>query len=197
MTRWPAAEFLCELRINSTPVVNSEGRLTGIVSEKDVMAVMLSPEAWAQPLRTIMKTNVICYPEDTLVCRIHEFLCRVSIRRVIIVRDGQPVGSISRFSLLRWFNTWMQLTGRQEIDGSLPAEAAYSIRAREHTREATRELMSQANDLHRHIEPDNDPLLPALMNRISRMQDLLGDLLNFSRAVTETAPEEMVGLPVH
>jgi two-component system cell cycle response regulator len=190
------AEFLCQLRINSTPVVNREGRLTGIVSEKDVMAVMLSPEAWAQPIRTIMKTNVICYPESTPVCRIHEFLCRVSIRRVIIVRDGQPVGSISRFSLLRWFNTWMQLTGRQPIDGSLPIESTYDVRAREHTRDAAQELIVQATELHRHIEPETDPSMPVLMNRISRMQDLLGDLLNFSRAVTETSPEEMAGLPV-
>jgi diguanylate cyclase (GGDEF)-like protein len=191
-----AAEFLCELRISSTPVVNREGRLTGIVSEKDAMAVMLSPEAWAQPVRSIMKSNVICYPEDTPVAKIHDFLCRVSIRRVIIVRDGEPVGSISRFSLLRWFHIWMQMTGGQQIDGNLSAEASYELRAREHTRKAARELMLQANELEQHIGADHEPQLPVLLNRISRMQDLLGDLLNYSHTVADATSEDMVGLPL-
>lgn len=191
-----AAEFLCDMRINSTPVINSDGCLTGIVSEKDIMAVMLSPEAWAQPVHSIMKTNVICYPEDTPVSRIHEFLCRVSIRRVIIVRDGQPVGSISRFSLVHWFNTWMQTFGRENLDGSLPAALTYEERARAHTRAAARELIEQASELHRQVEPESDPMLPVLMNRISRMQDLLGDLLNITHRVTEPSPDEMAGLPV-
>lgn len=29
------------------------------------------------------------------------------MRRVIIVREGRPVGSISRTSLLRWFSNWV------------------------------------------------------------------------------------------
>jgi hypothetical protein len=49
---------------------------------------------------------VVNEDEDTPVLGIYEFLCRVSIRRVVIVSDGFPTGVISRGSLLQWFSNW-------------------------------------------------------------------------------------------
>jgi len=49
---------------------------------------------------------VICYEEDTPIRVIYEFLCRVSIRGVVITKNGQPSGIVSRSSLLRCFHEW-------------------------------------------------------------------------------------------
>ncbi len=90
-----AADFFLRSRINSTPVVDAAGQLAGMISEKDLLAAMVSLDAWREPIRKVMKPNVLAYSEDTPIRRIYEFLCRVTIRRVVIVRDGRPCGTIS------------------------------------------------------------------------------------------------------
>ena len=85
-----AAELFLRYRINSAPVLDAEGKLAGIVSEKDLLAAMGSLDCWRQPLREVMKPNVICYEEDAPILTIYDFLCRVSIRRVVITRRGRP-----------------------------------------------------------------------------------------------------------
>jgi two-component system, cell cycle response regulator len=99
-----ATQFFLDSGMASTPVLGADGRLAGFLSEKDLMAVMVSPDCWQQPLYNVMRQNVISYEEDTPIRVIQEFLCRVSIRRVVITKDGRPTGTISRNSLLRWFH---------------------------------------------------------------------------------------------
>jgi two-component system, cell cycle response regulator len=101
------ASFLLAARLSSTPVLAANGTLAGFVSEKDIMAVMTSPDCWQQPVSTVMRPNVICYEEDTPVRVIYEFLCRVTIRSVVITKNGYPTGTISRHSLVRWFHDWV------------------------------------------------------------------------------------------
>jgi predicted transcriptional regulator len=50
-----------------------------------------------------MKRNVIAYEEDTPIRIIYEFLCRVTIRGIVVTKDGCPTGTITRESILRWF----------------------------------------------------------------------------------------------
>ena len=98
-----AADLFLRGRINSMPVLDGAGRLVGMLSEKDLLGAMASLGCWQQPVREIMKPNVICYEEDTPLLGIYEFLCRVSIRRVVITDQGRPTGTISRGALIRWF----------------------------------------------------------------------------------------------
>lgn len=102
-----AAEFLLEMRINSAPVVDDEGNLAGITSEKDLMDRMTSPTAWSQPILAAMNTNVVSYDEDTPASVIFDFLQRVAVRRVVIVKDGRPTGVISRGNIVRWFKDFV------------------------------------------------------------------------------------------
>ena len=101
-----AADLLLRMRVNSLPVVGDDGRLAGIVSEKDLMVAPTRAEIWRAPLRDVMKTNVVCYDEETPVSVIYDFLCRVTIRRVIIVKGDRPTGTISRGTMLRWLRNW-------------------------------------------------------------------------------------------
>ena len=102
-----AARFFLQSGISSTPVLDADGALVGFLSEKDLMVGMISPECWQNPLSSVMRSNVISYEEDTPIRVIYEFLCRVSIRGVVITREGRPVGTISRSSLFHWFRDWV------------------------------------------------------------------------------------------
>jgi two-component system, cell cycle response regulator len=106
------ARFLLRAGASSTPVLDGGGMLAGFVSEKDIMAAMTSSGCWQQPISTVMRPNVICYEEDTPIRTIYDFLCRVTIRGVVITRDGYPTGTINRGSLLRWFRDWVAGRGR-------------------------------------------------------------------------------------
>ena len=102
-----AARFFLQSGISSTPVLDADGGLAGFLSEKDLMVGMISPECWQHPLSSVMRPNVISYEEDTPIRVIYEFLCRVSIRGVVITRNGRAVGTISRSSLFHWFRDWV------------------------------------------------------------------------------------------
>jgi two-component system, cell cycle response regulator len=97
------SRFLLDQRINSVPVVDDDGRLVGILSEKDLMTMMTSGEAWQQPIKYAMTTNVVAYDETYSVELIYKFLIRSPIRRVVIVRGDKPTGVISRGTLLAYF----------------------------------------------------------------------------------------------
>jgi two-component system, cell cycle response regulator len=93
--------------ISSTPLLETGGMLAGFVSEKDILAAMTSLDCWEQPISSIMRPNVVCYEEDTPVRVIYEFLCRVTIRGIVITKNGRPTGTINRGSLLGWFRDWV------------------------------------------------------------------------------------------
>jgi two-component system, cell cycle response regulator len=102
-----AAQFFLDSGIQSTAVLDANGALAGFLSERDLMGVMTSPDCWQRPVHSAMRDKVISYEEDTPIRVIYEFLCRVSIRRVVVTKDGNPTGMISRSSLLRWFRNWI------------------------------------------------------------------------------------------
>ncbi len=99
-----AANLFLQFGIPSAPVLNADGALAGLISEKDLLATMVSPECRQQTLSSTSCSKVIRYKEDTPVRVIYEFLCRVSIRGVVITNQGHPTGMITHGSLLRWFH---------------------------------------------------------------------------------------------
>ncbi|OHB66242.1 MAG: hypothetical protein A2V70_04990 [Planctomycetes bacterium RBG_13_63_9] len=177
-----AAEFFLRSRTNSTPVVDAEGKLTGILSEKDIMAAMVSPDFWQLPVHELMRPNVVCYDEATSIQMIYEFLCRVSIRRVVIIRDDRPVGTVSRGTLLRWFKN--QVVAKGLIEGHHVPETIDDLdphRSKERLAHTARELARQASQLYACFYEDADDLMPQVVGAATRMQDLLDDLLAYSR----------------
>ncbi len=101
-----AASFLMRHRINSAPVVDNDGKLAGIVSEKDLMSMMVSAHAWKRPIHEVMTPNVVSYDELHSVYAIYKFLMGSPIRRVVIVKGQRPTGVVSRGTLLRSFGNW-------------------------------------------------------------------------------------------
>jgi two-component system, cell cycle response regulator len=101
-----AARLLLDLNVNSVPIVDDNGSLVGIVSEKDLVELQPTRGQWADPIRTIMNTTVVSFPRDATLEVIRQFFSRVAMRRVVIVQDDRPVGVLSRSNLLRCFHDW-------------------------------------------------------------------------------------------
>lgn len=176
-----AAEFFLRSRISSAPVINKNGALCGMLSEKDLMGALVHVNSWDRTIGGVMKPNVISYDEDTPVRVIFDFLCRVSIRRVVIEREGQPVGTISRGSLLRWFRNLVLQRGAIS-DAELPGPAHCAVdEAHARLAETVHEVARHAARLEACFHDNEDDLIPYIVGGATQLQELANDLLAFSR----------------
>jgi diguanylate cyclase (GGDEF)-like protein/PAS domain S-box-containing protein len=98
-----AVEILLQSRVGLAPVVDKQGKLAGCVSERDLMVLNVSPEAWSGRVADVMKSNVVCYEEGAPGNQVFQFLCRALVHRVVIAEGGRPIGIISPTSLLAFF----------------------------------------------------------------------------------------------
>jgi CBS domain-containing protein len=183
-----AIEYFLQLRINSAPVVDDQGRLTGMLSDKDAMAILLWPRWWETTIAQVMRKGVVSYEEETPARVIYEFMCRVSIRSVIVVKEGRPTGVISRASLLRWFTNALVSRGEAGDWKDLPRLAESPEEAAEQVAAIADTLAEQALQLKRDFAADEFDWAPRIVGGASRMQELLTDLLAYSRAARPAAP---------
>ena len=182
-----AASFFLRFRIPSAPVIDDEGKLVGVLSERDVMGVMLGPD-WANTrIEQVMKTNVITYEESTPAMQIYEFLCRVSIRAVVIVDDGgHPIGVLSRSSLVRWFTNALIADQQSEVD--LPIESG-EVDPRELIANIPSAIRNESARLSDNLPTSDADAVTAIVAGASRVQELANDLL----AASPTLQRELVG----
>jgi diguanylate cyclase (GGDEF)-like protein len=182
-----ASNYFLRFRIPSAPVVDNNGQLVGILSEKDLMAIMLGPRWWTMPISEVMKRNVVCYEETTPALSIYEFLARVVIRGVVIVKHGCPTGLITRGCLLRFF---MNLLAARKIDGVFPEvdEAASELvermgqaSVRDRIAKTVRSLAAEGRDMESRLSASEGDLVPCVVGGASRVQELVIDLLAISR----------------
>lgn len=188
MTVGQAASLFLQSSVNSAPVVDTAGKLVGELSEMDVMWAMLWTDAWTRLVSEIVQVHVVSYSEDTPMQTIFDFLCRATIQRVIIVRDGRPIGTISRRSLLRWFTNWVA-----SHPGASSAQEPWrngmsSDEARPRMTQTAESLVHFAARMLEELseEEREDPVLP-VMEGISKMQELMSDLLAYSGQVRQSA----------
>jgi len=118
------AALLIERGISAVPVVDESGRAVGIVSEGDLlrrgeMGTERQRSQWLELLldrgmqaadfskayglfaRDVMTREVVSVSPDTDLGEIARILEQRRIKRVPVVRDGVPVGIVSRANLLR------------------------------------------------------------------------------------------------
>jgi len=190
-----AARYFLRFRFQSAPVVDAAGKLVGMLSECDVMPIMLGSKWWNMKIRDVMKRNVISYDEDTPALLIYEFLSRVLIRGVVIVNDGRPTGLINRTSLLRWFTN--RIRGRNAMDDTFQDESRNPVTT--HDTEANIErivdaIAEQSKDLKRRFESEEGDRMPLIVGGVSRLEELLNDLLACSRSASGPIPADQAGM---
>lgn len=171
------SQFFLDYRIPSAPVVDQEGNLVGIVSEKDLMSVASRANPHEITIAEVMRKNLICYPPNIPLSVVWEFLNRVSIRTVLITENGKALGILSRQSILRWLanTTWKQNTlpgsaGDTPADSSQRLEMAAKMLA-----ETSRQLSSDVG------VRSEDEHAAMVIGTVSKMQDLMTDLLEAVR----------------
>lgn len=173
-----AVDLFLRTRVNSMPVVDAEGKLIGIVSEKDIMATVPSLGEWGQPIRAVMRPNVICYGEGTPLRVIYDFLCRVSIRRIVVVApDRRPVGTISRSTLLRWFRD-LVLARYEGSEDTVPAKRVST----DSLGQRLDALAALVADLQKYVARDSGPATFGLLGRLSHLEQSVQGLLLSSEA---------------
>ena len=100
-----AMEIIVENEISGLPVIGSNGRLEGIISEMD--RIKLSEADIADDARVAdhMTQGVITVDENANLNQIAELLVRSGIRRLPVMSCGRVVGIVSRRDLVRVFET--------------------------------------------------------------------------------------------
>ena len=95
-------ELLVENDITGIPVVDSESRLVGIVTEKNVLGVLSGRDDILGTAEEYMTEDVVSFDEDDDVIAICECLVNNPFRRVPIVSGGRLAGIISRRDLIKY-----------------------------------------------------------------------------------------------
>lgn len=113
------AKILSKHDISGAPVVDREGKLVGVVSEKDLFKALYpshaefyeSPGVWIdldkleektseaadKPIRDIMNSEVVTVNPDTSLMQVGSIMLVRGIHRVIVVgQQGQIIGIVTR-----------------------------------------------------------------------------------------------------
>lgn len=100
-----AVDFLLRHQVTGAPVVDSNGRLVGIITETDLLKLLTEgsqgePAAEAT-VAEFMTTDVITVPPAVDIYYVAGMFLANKFRRLPIVEDGKIVGAITRYDLLR------------------------------------------------------------------------------------------------
>lgn len=134
-----AARLMLDRKVSALPVVDRRGKVVGIVSDGDLMRRSESGterrRSWWLELvasnaerardfekshgghvRNVMTAGAVTVLEETPVSEIVEILESRGIKRVPVVRDGRPVGIVSRADIMRMLVTRPQVSAAPSAD---------------------------------------------------------------------------------
>ena len=98
---YEAMMLLSEHKISGMPVVDGQNRVIGVLSEKDVLGILLNKNILDKMnVGHFMSRNITCFTEEASAVEICEFFMKTHFRRVPIVRDGYLVGIVSRRDIM-------------------------------------------------------------------------------------------------
>ncbi|MEM6321321.1 MAG: CBS domain-containing protein [Bacteroidota bacterium] len=103
---WDAINSIVKHKISGTPIVDSSGKLVGMLSEADCMRVMLEGAYNNQPggvgkVKDYMAVNVSTMDIDTTVMEAAYSFAHSKYKRFPVLKNGRLVGQISRSDVLK------------------------------------------------------------------------------------------------
>ncbi len=181
-------DFFLRTHIDSVPVVDNNGYLLGLVSEKTFIPLIGNLERWQEPIGDLVSPCVVSFPVTTPLKIVYDFLCRVSVRQVLLLEENMPIGYINRAPLLRWLrNRWAAISG--EVAQIIPDHTAQNtILTDWHTvLKQLEQEMNELGDLMRSdIQEDAEDIdRDRLISLISRNQDLMDQVLRLCSSTAE------------
>ena len=100
-----AVDFLLRHQVTGAPVVDSDGKLVGIITETDLLKLLTEGDqgkpAGQATVAEFMTTNVITVPPAVDIYYVAGMFLANKFRRLPVVEDGRIVGAITRYDLLR------------------------------------------------------------------------------------------------
>lgn len=98
---YEALYLLAKNKISGIPAVDGEDKVIGILSEKDVLRILVDKKLdHKKTVDDYMSRDVICFQEDDSAIDVCKFFIRSNIRRVPIVKDNKLVGILSRADII-------------------------------------------------------------------------------------------------
>lgn len=95
-----AVGLLMSHRISGLPVVDAQGVLLGIVTEKDLLRVLYEEPGTLRLVRDLMTTELRSFGPDEPLENVCDCLMANHFRRVPVVEQGKLVGLVSRADLM-------------------------------------------------------------------------------------------------
>ena len=99
-----AMRVLLEKHYSGAPVIDDEGRLVGVLSQKDCLAIVYNTAYHQDHGGTVaqyMHHEVETLDADTSIFDAADHFLHANYRRFPVMRDGQLVGQVSRHDLMR------------------------------------------------------------------------------------------------
>ena len=95
-------KILSENEWGGLPVVDKDGRLKGVISDKDLLRLLYSAKKEEGTVADYMTSEVTWFEESDSLTDICESLMNNVFRRVPILSKGKLVGIVSRSDLIRF-----------------------------------------------------------------------------------------------
>ena len=99
---YEAIKTMVENNITGLPVVNDGMGLAGVISEKDVLALLYNIEDKPGKVEDFMTKDPLCFNEDDSLIDIAECFIENNFRRVPIIAQGKLVGIVSRKDIITY-----------------------------------------------------------------------------------------------
>lgn len=99
-----AVHTLVEKGISGAPVLDDQGTLVGMLSQRDCLEIALiaaQDTCIAGPVRQFMSTKTVTVDPDTNLTQLATMFTTAPFRRYPVVEHGKLVGQISRSDVLR------------------------------------------------------------------------------------------------
>ncbi len=96
-----AIRLLLRFHISGLPVVDEEGRLTGILSELDILNFAMSGNAGVTLVSEVMSKDIVTFSPEVGIEQAINTFAEKRIRRVPVVSGGKVAGIVSRRDILR------------------------------------------------------------------------------------------------
>lgn len=110
-----AARMLIRTGLGALPVVDEDGRVIGMVSEREVIRHLLNVQAFTGPdarvaaprsseakiVRDVMTRQVLCVAPEQPIAEVASLMSNKDVDRVPVVRDGRLVGFLTRGDIVR------------------------------------------------------------------------------------------------
>ena len=93
-----AARLLSRHNIGALPVTSGEGRLVGMLTDRDitVRCVAANYDPNITRVRTIMTTGTVTVPAEESTGTAARIMCRSQVRRLPVTSNGKLVGMVSQ-----------------------------------------------------------------------------------------------------